>query len=164
MKFPIIFVITAIIISITEANMLDSMSQALGLSKTEEPTYIVSAKLASGQNPAEIRQYPAAKWVQTTFETSSSDLKSKTSPNFYKLFNYIGGKNSLNAKISMTAPVLMVLVNKAKGDLIDMKSEMSASMRFYVPKEKQDNTPVPTDGSVSFIKYRSEIINTGLKT
>ena len=55
-----------------------------------------------------------------------------------------------NQKIPMTSPVLMVYQNM-NNELINTNSNVDVSMRFYVPKAQQDNTPVPKENGL-FIK------------
>lgn len=74
---------------------------------------------------------------------------------FMKLFKYISGDNSQQKKIEMTAPVLMVYQNM-NNELITKDSNVDMSMRFYVPKINQDDTPLPKQSDV-FIKSEPEM-------
>ena len=75
---------------------------------------------------------------------------------FKKLFKYISGDNNQNRKVQMTAPVLTVYKN-VDNNLINKNSNVLASMRFYVPKDAQENTPVPNDSN-QFIQTEPEMI------
>eukprot|EP01121_Diplochlamys_sp_Union-15-3_P007494 TRINITY_DN1909_c0_g1_i2.p1 TRINITY_DN1909_c0_g1~~TRINITY_DN1909_c0_g1_i2.p1 ORF type:complete len:200 (+),score=32.62 TRINITY_DN1909_c0_g1_i2:83-682(+) len=87
----------------------------------------------------EIRQYDAAKWTSTdlpdmTYEEAAED-------GFFRLFDYISGKNQGNVDINMTAPVRFV----AKQD----KSKENFTVSFYLPYAWQDKVPPkPTDPTV----------------
>ncbi len=128
-----------------DASIFSSMTQAMGFTKIQEPTYTVLKSLGSN---AEVRQYPATKWVQTTFATKASDFKDKTSPSFWKLFNYISGQNSMAKKIEMTSPVLMAMTNSNPASVIGMNSDLSVDMKFYVDKSAENDMPVPNDATV----------------
>ena len=65
---------------------------------------------------------------------------------FWTLFNYISSKNDQNVKIEMTAPVTMFYKN-TKNELINRNSDIEMTMKFYVPKENQNNTPIPTENA-----------------
>lgn len=74
---------------------------------------------------------------------------------FMKLFKYISGDNSQQTKIEMTSPVLMFYQN-INNELMNKDSNVDMSMRFYVPKVNQDNTPTPKQ-SDEFIKSEPEM-------
>jgi hypothetical protein len=62
---------------------------------------------------------------------------------FWTLFGYIGGENDQKKKIEMTAPVTTVF-KSSDSRAISMTSNALMTMRFYVPKSNQANTPNPT--------------------
>jgi len=111
----------------------------------EKPDFDVVKQV---NDKVQIRKYAPSKWVATTDVTKScmkmDDLKSGM---FMNLFRYIGGDNSQQKKIEMTAPVVSDLKNTAAGKLIDSSSECAMSMRFFVPKENQADTPAPKSGA-----------------
>jgi len=116
----------------------------------ESPEYQVLSKNGN----LEIRKYPATKWVGTSFRGQVKDVNSNQM--FMKLFKYISGDNSQQTKIEMTSPVLMFYQN-INNELMTKDSNVDMSMRFYVPKVNQDNTPTPKQ-SDEFIKTEPEMI------
>ena len=104
----------------------------------EKPNYEV---LSSMGQTSEMRKYAPSKWVSTSTTTDCSNLDSERSVLFGRLFRYISGQNDKNQKIAMTAPVL----NEIKQ--LDGQ-ECLFTMRFYIPKANQQDTPVPTGNAV----------------
>ena len=78
---------------------------------------------------------------------------------FLELLSYISGKNELQQKIEMTAPVLMVYKNMDSG-LINEDSNVYLSKRFYIPKVNQEDTPIPTESSVQILNEPEMIVAT----
>ncbi|RMZ94033.1 Heme-binding 2, partial [Brachionus plicatilis] len=104
----------------------------------EKPDYEI---LSSIDNTSEMRKYLASKWVSTSTTADCSNLDSERSVMFGRLFRYITGQNDKNQKIQMTAPVLNE-IKKLDGQ------KCLFTMRFYIPKANQVNTPVPTGNAV----------------
>lgn len=81
----------------------------------------------------ELRHYERLVLVTTTMK----GMEDQKDP-FYKLFDYISGKNAKKTEISMTAPVFM-----------DQGDNMSESMSFVLPESFSiKDAPVPMDPSV----------------
>lgn len=135
----------------SEMSFFKSVKGALGL-ETENPHYEVLQKI---EDNIEIRKYDKSKWVCSSVEAEAKDVKNFSSSMFYKLFDYISGKNSENKKIAMTTPVTTVYNNEER-KMIGPDSKCSMSMRFYVPKEFQDNTPVPTGDA--FLQSEGDLV------
>ncbi len=80
----------------------------------------------------EIRKYSDRLAVET--------IDSGSENNFRKLFNYISGRNEVNEKIKMTAPVTQ------------FKKDGNMSMQFYLPsKFNSNNVPKPTGENVKIV-------------
>ena len=88
----------------------------------------------------EERLFPARKWVRTKAVGASADAVN--SGMFWKLFDYINGKNSKSEKILMTTPVA-VLVQPGKC------KQSTFAMAFYITSELQEKPPTPNDPDVS---------------
>lgn len=104
----------------------------------EKPDYEVLSVMSQ---TSEMRRYLPSKWVSTSSTTDCSNLENEKSILFNRLFRYITGQNDKNQKIAMTAPVL----NEIK-QLDGQKCLFT--MRFYIPKVHQANTPIPTGNAV----------------
>ncbi|CAF0774753.1 unnamed protein product [Brachionus calyciflorus] len=107
--------------------------------ETERPNYEVIKTI--GEN-MEIRKYEPTKWVSTSMEVNADKSDNQTEM-FFKLFNYISGENNENEKISMTSPVTVQY--NSNNNTIEPLSQVKMTMGFYVPHEKQDKTPDPTN-------------------
>ncbi|CAL8070660.1 unnamed protein product [Calicophoron daubneyi] len=94
----------------------------------------------------EMRQYPAQKWVSIQNAGKSIDQVSTSS--FFKLFDYIQGKNVAKEKIPMTKPVCFT----SSQDGEDARKRIITSS-FYLPVAQQDNPPQPKNSEV-FIEAR----------
>ena len=70
------------------------------------------------EDALELRQYERLVLVTTAMPTGMNEQ----SDPFYKLFDYISGKNELTKEIPMTAPVFM-----------DQADETTESMSFVLP-------------------------------
>ena len=69
---------------------------------------------------------------------------------FRKLFQFISGQNDKGVKIAMTTPVT-TLIEPGAGP----NCESTFTMAFYIPPSLQEDTPQPTDPTVS-IEERPE--------
>ncbi|KAM9393654.1 heme-binding protein 2-like [Pholidichthys leucotaenia] len=88
----------------------------------------------------EVRHYNSVKWVSTN-DTSISE-RVATVKSFYRLFQYISGKNELGVKIEMTTPVV-VRVPK-----VSFFEHGTYTMSFLLPSEYQEDPPKPTNDKV----------------
>ncbi|CAF0985969.1 unnamed protein product [Brachionus calyciflorus] len=104
----------------------------------EKPEYEL---VSSMDDLTETRRYSPSKWVSTSTVTLCSNLDSQRNVLFSRLFAYIAGQNDKNQQIKMTAPVL----NEIKQ--LDEQNCLF-TMRFYIPKENQVNTPIPSGNAV----------------
>lgn len=95
---------------------------------------IAPYKVLEKENNLELRHYDRLILVTTAMPNG---MDSQSSP-FYKLFDYISGKNETAKEIPMTAPVFM--------DQVDKSTE---SMSFVLPKDFTIETaPLPKDPTV----------------
>ncbi|MCD9643865.1 hypothetical protein HAX54_031717 [Datura stramonium] len=83
----------------------------------------------------EIRLYNSPMWTSTA-PIDDISLYSATRTGFFRLFDYIQGKNSYQEIIEMTAPVI-TQVKPSDGPLCASSFVVS----FYVPKKNQPNPP-----------------------
>ena len=105
------------------------------MAQTEMQSYSVIQKIAG----VEIRFYPPVMMAKYTSKTQGSG--------FEKLFGYISGNNTKNAKIAMTTPVHM-----------EKKTDEN-SMAFVLPKKFSDgNTPQPNDPSLKVFEDKGDIL------
>ena len=117
-----------------------SVRNSLGID-IERPPYQVIEKIDDNM---EIRKYGKTKWVCTSTNGKAQALQYQNSGSMFgKLFQYISGQNNESQKISMTSPVTFDYRN-TKAEKIDNNSDCQLAMRFYVPREFQENTPTPT--------------------
>ncbi|XP_072960894.1 uncharacterized protein [Typha angustifolia] len=100
--------------------------------KFECPSY----QVVHYQDGLEIRSYKKAIWMSTPLVNSSSFMTAVDS-GFMSLFNYIQGNNKQNARIEMTAPVL-IDVHPSEGPFCNS----SFVARFFVPQKNQNNPPL----------------------
>ena len=108
-----------------------------GYSGVETAPYEVLEK----EDALELRQYERLVLVTTTMPSGMND---QLDP-FYKLFDYISGKNASRKEIPMTAPVFM-----------DQADETTESMSFVLPESFSIETaPLPKDPVVKL----EEIVN-----
>jgi len=116
------------VVSTSQAGFLSTMSQMFGFTKIQEPKYEVLQKMP---NNIEIRKYAPATWVETSYESKMSEMKSFTRTTFFKLFNFINGNNDKNKKIPMTAPVA-TFMQSVDGKTINKDSMLGLTMAFYM--------------------------------
>ncbi|XP_064597288.1 heme-binding protein 2-like isoform X2 [Liolophura sinensis] len=100
----------------------------------EKPEYEVVAK----HDGYEERHYAASKWVST--KSKGMKLEDASRKSFFKLFDYIQGKNAKEQKIDMTAPVA-TLIEPGAGP----NCESTFTMSFFVPPSNSTDTPEPTN-------------------
>jgi hypothetical protein len=120
-----------------------------GIQSEESPGYDVLEQ----HGVIEIRQYRPFLVVQTQ-DAGNYETASKRS--FFRLFDYISGKNQSKQKIAMTAPV----THEPKPEKITMtapvfqeQSGQTWTMRFVLPSQYQLATaPQPTDPAVTIMK------------
>ncbi|CAH8586697.1 unnamed protein product [Dicrocoelium dendriticum] len=86
----------------------------------------------------ELRLYPRQKWVCVTQVASKMD--DIMSSSFFKLFNYIRGANSQDAKIPMTKPVRVESKPNPESSLSRLYT-----MGFHLPTTHSDSPPDPKE-------------------
>lgn len=120
--------IKKLLILLLTVNLLSGCAM-FGKSNVEIAPYTVIKQDA----PYEIRHYEQLILVTTDM----NGLDQQRSP-FSKLFDYISGKNQLEQKIQMTAPVFM-----------DQSDQTSETMSFVLPKDfAVEDAPLPQDASI----------------
>ena len=117
-----------------------------------KPKYKVLQNLGPNM---EIRRYEATKWVSTSIQGEADPYKSDyQNKMFFNLFNYISGENVNREKIAMTSPVTVVYNSN---NTSRQNSNVKMTMGFFVPHEKQANTPRPTNND-NFLRSEPEMI------
>ncbi|XP_077986482.1 uncharacterized protein LOC144440904 [Glandiceps talaboti] len=96
----------------------------------------------------EVRRYPSGKWVSTSEQGITQTAASARA--FWRLFTYIQGSNDQDAKIPMTAPVLVEVSKKQSSWVIK-----DYVVSFYLPKAFWEFVPKPLDPKV-FIEETKE--------
>lgn len=135
-----LFSIAIILILFIQQAHFSILKSVLGVG-LERPDYEVLKKY---DDNIEIRKYAPTKWASVSTQTEAKNMKSKQSPMFRQLYNYISGDNDAQMKMEMTVPVTFVMNSlQDKSKRIDFDTNCDISMRFYVPKEHQSNTPKP---------------------
>ena len=112
----------------------------------EEAAY----KLVDSEGRFEVRDYAAHVLAETVVEGNLEDAGNKA---FYRLFNYISGKNRSQAKIAMTAPV----AQEPAGEKIAMTAPVEQrrtndnwAVSFMMPSTYTlESLPVPEDSTVT---------------
>ncbi|XP_064649102.1 heme-binding protein 2-like [Lineus longissimus] len=85
----------------------------------------------------EVRHYPPSMWVSTT-EQGMSWQDGPGRKGFFKLFNFIQGKNERSQKIEMTVPVA-TRVQPGAGP----NCESTFTISFFIPPKNQESAPKP---------------------
>jgi hypothetical protein len=80
----------------------------------------------------ETRVYKPTKWVSTKMDVT--DYEEGSGQAFWKLFNYIGGKNEKKDKVAMTCPVRTTVE-------LDQDKVKSARISLFVDSTKECPTP-----------------------
>ena len=88
------------------------------------------------------RMFYGAKWVGTDIK-NVTNVKKSSKRAFYRLYNYINGRNANNTKMPMTVPVMNQWFMDSNYTLI------GGRMNFYIPSAFQANAPAPTDKDVT---------------
>ena len=102
---------------------------------------IAPYKVLEKEDALELRHYERLVLATTAMPSGMNDQRDP----FYKLFDYISGKNESTKKIPMTAPVFM-----------DQADEATESMSFVLPESFLIETaPIPKDPAVKL----EEIVN-----
>ncbi|XP_022110840.1 heme-binding protein 2-like [Acanthaster planci] len=113
----------------------------------ESPSYTVEPQDPQKPLPYEVRNYAKSTWVTTSESTIEGPSTERSNKNrrdmFFKLFDYISGKNEKNEKIEMTVPVLRKITPGA-GPFCKTTKDMS----FYVTEEFQGDPPAPSNEDV----------------
>jgi len=130
-------------------SMLLAGCSLFGIQSEESPVY----GLMETSGNVEIRNYQAYLVAQTEVD-GAYDVATKKS--FYRLFDYISGKNQSQQKISMTSPVLQ----EPKREKISMtapvfqeQSGQSWVMRFVLPARFDlTSAPKPGDPKVKILE------------
>lgn len=126
-----------------------------GIQSEESPGYEILEK----HGTVEIRQYRPFLVVQTE---DAGDYEAASKRSFFRLLDYISGKNQSKQKIAMTAPVLQ----EPKSEKITMtapvfqeQSGQKWTMRFVLPSQYQLATaPQPTDPAVSIMEIPAKMV------
>ncbi|KAM9239909.1 heme-binding protein 1-like [Leptosomus discolor] len=90
----------------------------------------------------EERQYPAGKWACVT--KGEPMYEQSISMSFMKLMRYICKENSVGCYLGMTVPVLNEIRLTKEGT----KLEREVVTAYYLPREFQQNPPVPMDPEI----------------
>ncbi|KAF7836528.1 heme-binding protein 2-like [Senna tora] len=88
-------------------------------------------------NGYEIRRYNSTAWVSTSPIQHLSIVQAART-GFFRLYDYIQGKNNYKQKIEMTAPVITQVSGSDKSS--------SFVVSFFVPKKNQAKPPPPLKG------------------
>jgi len=130
-----------LLLVLVSALLLFVITMSFMRSSIETPDYEVVRVLA---NKAEIRRYPALILAQTTMTPGSFDQNS--SLGFRRVAGYIFGSNQEEAKIAMTAPVVMEMGEQTQ-------------MAFVMPKQYTlEDLPQPNSQQVQLTKKEARTL------
>jgi len=111
-------------------------------SSVELPEHkVVEKEQPSKEDDFEVREYPETKWASTKIKAMKHSDASSTG--FWRLFNYIQGKNEKEQKIEMTAPVA-IRVEPGAGP----NCESTFTVSFFIGKEHHENPAKPSNPEV----------------
>lgn len=122
--------------SIKESELRKGVTSPTFCNDLDCPDY----KVLKNETSYELREYVATQWVSTSLKGVEFDEAENKM--FFRLFEYISGKNNESRKIAMTVPVLTKII-PGQGPACENDFVMSF---FVSPKEGQP--PAPTDASV----------------
>lgn len=122
----------------------------------EEPGYTVIAEV----DGVEYRQYAPYLLAETLIE-GESDRNDAANEGFSRLFKYISGANSVQAKIAMTAPVQQAPSRKIAmtAPVQETSTAEGWKIAFVVPSEFTiDTVPMPTNPAISIREVPGDIV------
>lgn len=122
----------------------------------EEPRFTVIAQV----DGLEYRQYAPYLLAETLIE-SESDRNRAANEGFSRLFKYISGANSVQAKIAMTAPVQQSsnLKIAMTAPVQETSTAEGWKIAFVVPSEFTiDTVPLPTDPRINIRPVPGQIV------
>jgi hypothetical protein len=116
----------------------------------EEPEY----EVAGASGPVEFRRYADYLMAETIVE-EAADFESAGNEGFRRLFKYISGANTLESRISMTAPVSQSAPSEKIAMTVPVRQEGTAAgwrVSFMLPARYTLATaPRPTDSRVRLV-------------
>jgi hypothetical protein len=122
----------------------------------EEPPFTVIAQI----DDVEYRQYAPYLLAETLIE-GETDRNDAANEGFSRLFKYISGANSVQAKIAMTAPVQQTPSRKIAmtAPVQETPTAEGWKIAFVVPNEFTiDTVPLPTNPAISIREVPGEIV------
>lgn len=130
--------------------LLQTGCSLVGIRSTEEPNYSV----LRNQDRFEVREYDALLIAQTLVDARFDEAGNIA---FRRLFGYISGDNEAASEIAMTAPVMAIDANRARGEKIAMTAPVTGEetapgwrFAFVLPSTYTLATaPVPSNPEVS---------------
>jgi hypothetical protein len=122
----------------------------------EEPPFTVIAQI----DDVEYRQYAPYLLAETLIE-GETDRNDAANEGFSRLFKYISGANSVQAKIAMTAPVQQTPSRKIAmtAPVQETPTAEGWKIAFVVPNEFTiDTVPLPTNPAISIREVPGDIV------